>query len=338
MDGVMRGATPSHTLHTRTTTKEHVIPHSSIKQPVMDIARPRSSDQPSHHLEHSKTLMRSAVSKPIPKLRKIKSQSADTAAPTTLQPLNNPISTDLAAGHLDKARFKRASRIRKSKLVQHFNMDFGNSKPSLTEVVPPSRPLASSTALGSIATSASSKPSLDIFEKALASATAHEQPFVKPASKRSRLSRRLKITSAVCATLIIVAGFLVYQNAGSINLYMASSKAGFQASLPSYRPSGFALGGLSSSTGTVAATFTSNSDSRAFTLTEEPSDWDSPTLRDTFVVNVAGQNYQTIQSDGDTIFLYGTNNATWVSGGIWYQLTSRGSLSNQQLIEIANSL
>jgi hypothetical protein len=107
--------------------------------------------------------------------------------------------------------------------------------------------------------------------------------------------------------------------------------------MPGYKPDGFKLDQMDYSTGVAAIHFASNSDERSFALTEKQSDLDSAGLRDSFVTSEQ-QPYQTIETAGRTVYLYGEHNATWVSGGVWYQLRGAGALSDHQLVEIAKSL
>ncbi|HXR49659.1 MAG TPA: hypothetical protein VN778_01380, partial [Verrucomicrobiae bacterium] len=129
----------------------------------------------------------------------------------------------------------------------------------------------------------------------------------------------------------------LYANLTSIQLQVASSKAGFTANLPSYQPIGYSFAHLNYSPGNVAMQFQSNSDSRAYAISEKLSAWDSQTLRSDFVAGI-GQDYQTVQTAGHTLYVYGKNNATWVNSGIWYQIKSDGALSVHQLVELASSM
>jgi hypothetical protein len=311
--------------------KKASVRGSTIAQPVMDISRRQLNNRPSHQLEHAKTLMRTAVSKPQPSFkRQLKSQTPSQDVARRRQ----TISPKLSSGQIDPQKVAHATQTPKSKLVARFNPAATTASQSTISrtAADISKPVNVQRTV-----SASQQPSLSIFDKALQTATSHEQKYVKPDSKRLHLSKRLKTLSAVTAAIIVVGGFLIFQNANNINLYFASSKAGFQASIPTYQPVGFDMGKVSATSGAIAANFKSSSDGRSYTLTEKSSQWDDTTLRDSYVTSVAGQNYQTIESAGITIFFYGNHNATWVSGGIWYQLTSKGSLSDQQVIEIATS-
>ena len=179
-----------------------------------------------------------------------------------------------------------------------------------------------------------------MFQKALAEATAHQQPFFTPPQKTGSshgLTSRAARSVSAGLLIVLLAGFVTYQNIPNIKLSLASSRVGFEASLPSYRPAGFAVGTMSYGVGNVAINYHSNSDTRAYTLTEKASNWDSQTLRDVYVVTSAGQAYQTVQSSGRTIYLF-AHNATWVNNGVWYEIQNNGNLSSRQLVDLASSL
>lgn len=135
---------------------------------------------------------------------------------------------------------------------------------------------------------------------------------------------------------VLLLGVIVVQNQDGVRLQMASAKAGFDVSLPDYRPAGYALGQIDYSQGAAAERFRGPNGSH-YTITQEKSDWDSQALLKNFVVADYG-SYQTVAAGGRTIFLYGGHNATWVYGGVWYIIQADGSVSNQQLIDLAASL
>ncbi len=49
------------------------------------------------------------------------------------------------------------------------------------------------------------------------------------------------------------------------------------------------------------------------------------------------QPFQTFQDAGKTIYIYEDSKATWVNGGVWYQINGNASLTSDQLLRIANS-
>lgn len=118
---------------------------------------------------------------------------------------------------------------------------------------------------------------------------------------------------------------------------MASAKAGFSASLPQYRPAGYNMSQLDYGDGVIAAQFRDKDNGSRYTITQKPSSWDSATLRDSFVAP-ADARYRTVEAAGRTVYFYGEHNATWINGGVWYQVQTDGSLSDSQMVELATSL
>ena len=65
--------------------------------------------------------------------------------------------------------------------------------------------------------------------------------------------------------------------------------------------------------------------------------WDSQTLLQNFV-STSGQPYDAYKAAGRTVYVYGNGNATWVNGGVWYEVSDNGALSKDQIIQLANSM
>ncbi len=145
------------------------------------------------------------------------------------------------------------------------------------------------------------------------------------------------MTTTVLAALLI-AGFIAYQNMPNLAMRVAAARAGFPATMPSYQPAGFALdGAIQYYPGQITVNFKSDSDNRIFSVTQKPSKWTSETLLDR-VVAIDSRPYQTFQDKGKIIYIYDGSNATWVSGGIWYEIAGNSSLTSDQLLRIASSL
>ena len=99
----------------------------------------------------------------------------------------------------------------------------------------------------------------------------------------------------------------------------------------------FSRGILKYAPGEVTLSFHSNTDDRHFSVIQRASNWDSQTLRDDFVAN-SGHAYHTLQAGGRTIYAFSQGNATWVNGGIWYQIIDNADLSTSQLLNLATSM
>jgi len=303
----------------------------AVKPASAAIARRPAKHAQSHKPAPSGTLMRHAVHKPEPGLkRRIKAQG-DTDA-LARQALDN-IVANASLRRLDAKRLQNAKKVAKSQLVSHF---LPITADSYTPPVAPPQPKAATPAVHTLANPAKRpKTTADILERAVQQATSHQElPPGRP--RHGRAKRNAGITAAVVLPILILA-VVVAQNLPNVRLQMASAKAGFSAGLPTYRPAGYSLGQLNYSDGVVAAQFQSNSDGRRYTITQQRSSWSNASLRDSFVAP-ADAHYQAVEAGGRTIYLYGGHNATWINGGIWYVVQANNSFSDDQLIELATSL
>ncbi len=196
----------------------------------------------------------------------------------------------------------------------------------------------------------------DIFEQALALATSHQQKPPKQAFlravRRRKHTRRILNIAAAASVFVALSGFVIYQNKSSIQLQLASAKAGFTVVQPTYKPNGFAMDRLTYSPGNAAAWYTAKASangestnsnaattkfSKTFSVIQKKSNWDSQTLLESFVAT-SNQSYKGYQANGRIVYVYGDGRATWVNGGMWYQIQAGDSLSDEQLVKVAASL
>jgi len=308
---------------------------STVKKPVMDIVRTTAPHAPKRRAQPGQTLMRSALKKPQQSLKRT------TKVLTANSKKANVTIADLAikisATTVDDKKLNHAQLIKRSASVRRFT--------PLTHVQPSALSLNSVTAKQvstSRATAATyaQQPILDIFERALASAVSHEQitpPHVSKSLKNPSKVRRTSRLVISSLAVLFIAGFVGYQNLPNMKFQYASSQAGFRAELPDYRPPGFSIGKLNYETGAVRVSFTSNSDSRVFSITQQPSSWDNEALRENFFTQ-NNLDYVVTSAAGRTLYTYGDNNATWLNDGVWYDLKTDGSLTDRQLAQIASSL
>ena len=305
---------------------------------VFDVSRRRVAHAPAHQPEKAKTLMRHVVHRPNAASIKRRARTVSNLAATIKAP-NIMIAPKLSFHTLDADRLKRAKRIARSGLISRFgNLQIYKmpSTPAAT-TLKVRQQAAKTVAAEPNMPSDKKQPSSDIFERALRHANSHKQPLApKPRSSKSHLSHIGSVTASSLAILLIV-GFITYQNEANIQMRIASARADVSASMPKWRPTDFAVGQFTYGPGTVTVSFHSNNDQRAFELTQTASNWDSASLLNNFVT-VHGDSYSAIQSNGRLIYTYGDNNATWVTNGIWYKLTSNGNLSTSQIVQLANSI
>ena len=296
-------------------------------QPPKRAARSAASPAAGHKPQTSATLMRHVVHKPGKSLKRNHTAVGHIDA-ALAKPVLSVIPAKNSVASVPASRLARAERTKKHERVSRFSTHLVTSGAAIAQAVSSAVPTAKELC------------PKDVFEQALEHATSHLQPPVNPVKHPARqkfLARKRVSAVATGLVLLLLAGGIGYFSRTNLALHMAANKAGFSATLPSYNPAGFRVGALKSSAGAVAIQYKSNSDQRAFAITEKPSNWDSSTLRDNFV-SAADKQYQVIEVGGRTVYLYGQHNAAWVNGGIWYQVESNGALSDQQLSHLASSL
>lgn len=305
----------------------------------LEIHRTGTHHHQPHQLQHSKTLMRGAVHPPGDPLKRHLKPMSHTG--TLVKASSFDIVPKRPADTIDPSRLKHAHTVPRSQLVRRFATSTA-AQPALAARAAATyqqpRPITPVVATAPQPAAPAHQPSYDVFEHALAMANSHQEPYRPVKHKSRKLHRLRKITSISAATLAVflIAGFVAYQNSAAIQLRLVSSRAGIAATLPAWQPSGFKLGTFNYGPGTVTVSY-KNLDGSHFSIAQSSSSWDSKTLLSEYVYP-NNETYDTINSAGTTIYTYGKDNATWVSGGIWYKLTSDGSLSTSQIVNVATSM
>lgn len=173
-------------------------------------------------------------------------------------------------------------------------------------------------------------------QQTLASAIANDHNQRSAYQPKTSFFKRHASIFAGSLAMVILGGYLTYLNMPNISMRIAASQAGINASYPEYKPAGYSIKKLASFENNQVVMEYQNHN-KAFKLTQQASAWDSKTTLENIVKKRAGEVYHTDQTKGLTIYTYG-NQATWVNGGILYNLTFDDSLSIDQIHKIATSL
>lgn len=334
LNGKVYDAVTGHPVNRHDKAKHHASEpaHISHKPHVKSVPKTaRTSAQPRHRKpQHSKTLMRSVVKRPgkHADIRTTAELYSEFPAITTMQSV--PVLMTA------KDRSARAHHVRQSKLISKFG-PLGSQPSFVMSVaeVPVQPHPESKTTTPPSQTSVHSKTTDALFTKAL------ERAETKPQSKSKRAKKSTKskaiMAGATGLSLLLLTGVVVMKSGPSMEFKLASARAGIQATLPGYTPAGYHKNGPAEyAPGRVVLHYQSNSDDRSYNITQQASGWNSNSLQHS--VLGASTDFQTIQSKGRTIYLYDDGHAAWVDGGIWYQIDSAGSLSQNQLTEIVDGI
>lgn len=320
-----------HPINTPSTTSQ---PHHHQGKPVIHTVKHESHnpgiDIKSHRPEPAKTLMRSVVQKPKAAYHSRLHAQSPTDVIASQAYLG--VQTKLSIDSVSNQRLKHAKFVQKSNLISHYNLV--DPKPGLSP-----RPAIQPRATATTPQAGTMHPTSRMLQQAVQQAKSHEQPIVHPVrsfkAANERHTRRLIHIGSSALIAVALIGVAISLNMNNVKLQFASSTAGFNAGLPTAQPYGFRLNGLSATTGSVALNYVDKK--QGYTISEKSSNWDTITLKESFVATIT-KHYQVINTDGETIYVYGNQNATWVNNGIWYQIQSNGQLNTEQLIAIATSL
>jgi len=284
-------------------------------------------------MQKSQTLMRSAVKKP-------------TSVPEKTPPESK---SELGAS---RARHLNATKTKKSPHVNRYAAKSSHRSTIITKVQPlqvqqqpnQSNQAATQPQAATLQQGKPMSPAAKMIEQSLANATAHEHPRGKAPKKRSKFgkkfgvsARAIGISSTVLAG-VLLGGFFAIQNVPNLSMRVASARAGFNAEMPAYSPSGFSFSGpINYSPGQVKVSFSSNTDDRSYDVTQRASNWNSSALLSNYILGKDKQ-YQTYIDKGRTLYIYDGSSATWVDNGVWYQIEGESQMTTDQLVRIASSI
>ncbi len=349
VDGISHAHTPTH----------HNGHHGPVKKTiaVMDPDSPKAtkpvhSTLPAHHIapsahsrpKRSALLRRSGVTMP--------SHAALVVASEEIPVPENPTPTIKAK--FDDKRLQRASTISRSPVISRFSAYTPTETPKPVEAkVETPRPatevhktdLSEHLRRTHLASDVTAKTRMQntkerLIENRLASAHhAKTQHHTRPAHRQPRHSGKKFGVASTVLVVLLLAGYVTYLNVPSISMKLAASRAGFAATMPGQTPSGYSLKGpIAYSPGQVTINFSSNTDDRHFSVTQQPSTWDSTALLENYV-SPKTSNYMTYQDRGLTVYVFDGSNAAWVNAGKLYKVEGRGSsLSSDQILSIATSM
>jgi len=291
-----------------------------------------------HPVQHSQTLMRQAVHYPSDGFKRHAHTIGNTGA--IVKAPHVDITPKHSALTIDRSRLERAGQVSHSDYIRRFAANQPAARGVAEFAARPATPQAQSSMVNQMPRATTSQPSNDIFERALAAAQSHKEPYAPVKKHRGRNGKGVRIAVSVVSSLaaiVLIVGFVAYQNMSLIQLKLASSHAGMNATMPIWEPSGFSLGPLTYSHNNVAMTYTNKTSGQSYSISQSPTTWSASDLLNTYVYP-NNETYDTLSAGGTTIYTYGANNATWVSEGVWYKLITNGSLSNSQIVNIATSM
>jgi len=299
-------------------------------------------------VQKSSTLMRNAVNKPTSVVHKVKSDKPSihksqlgTSVRRSETAMHTAQSTQINKFEHPSNRSSVVKTMQPGLTVKHqVKQQVAHAQSPIVSHSPVTQPIHHQQ------TTTRSLSAEKMINAALANAHSHEAVDygTKTTKKRSRLMKKLGVSKRTMSmgsgalAVVLLAGFFAVQNVPNLSMRVAATRAGFDATMPGYKPAGFSFKGpIKYSPGQVSVSYASNTDKRSYEVKQKASNWNSDALLANFVVS-EGKQYQTFQDRGRTMYIYDKSNATWVDGGIWYQIEGESNMTTDQLIRIASSI
>jgi hypothetical protein len=330
------GFGPQKKITVKQADKTKPLPQKKVLAEVAKVEKSAANRAPAHSLKmslkRSSTLNRRAVKQPA-----LKSEAAKPAA----KKLESTALKGAVASRLERAkqvqksqniaRFHKISNHPASVAISSSLSKLNNSLPAIKSDVSPAQAKAApkeSTKeylIKKALESAPTTPAKQLSKKSLKNLSEHHHHFLRYAS--------------TAFVILVLAGYVAYLNVPDFSMKVAARRAGFAANMPEYKPSGYSLNGpIAYSAGQVTVNYKANTDSRKFSLQQQPTTWDSTALLENFVTKKTA-NYLTYQDSGLTIYIYDGSSAAWVNGGKFYKLEGKNSLlDTDQLLKLATSV
>jgi hypothetical protein len=311
---------------------------AEIKPPPVQAPprKPRAATHVHHRTKKSRTLNRNAVTPPPAHLPAVHQSSAKTDS--------QPPSKHSLVAQVQSTRKARAAGVSKSPHISRY----GTTVPTQPEREQPEPPEEHPVQPANLQTQTvpATAPPAHTLPNQPQTAQPQSEPTVPTEDKPSLFKRtgdwiaNKRMSSLVATSLaaVLLIGYVTYLNIPRIALRVAAGRAGFEAQMPSYSPSGFAFSGpVAYSPGQITLQYSSNTDERNYTITQRETTWDSQTLLDNHILQET-ELYSTYQERGLTVYVYDGSTASWVNGGIWYTVSGDSELTAEQLLKIAASL
>lgn len=195
----------------------------------------------------------------------------------------------------------------------------------------------------SLLTSVSHQKLERMLDEALVRADAHKAAMQYQAARHFWRRRWLSgprrwVVMLVFLLALVSTIFVAWQRVPQLSLKAASLRAHLHAIAPAYKPEGYRVAGpAKASSGAVSLTYQSGADGNNYVINQTTSNLTSTMVAHNVVPQ--GASVQTSQVDGNTVYIYGTdNNAAWVNNGVLYTINNHANLSSDELIKIVKGI
>lgn len=307
------------------TTVHAAVQKGPTKVTVQSKATPNHTK--AHAQQSSHTLMRKAVKKPEPATK------YSVHAPVTHNH-GTSITVKHPAHQINEHRLKRAQSIEQSAYVQKYNPIHHipvtlaavpvQPEPKAEEQAPPVAPPPL-------------QHGIEMFERAIQNAShyvdisAQKKHFTKKRRKHA-----LSMGSGFAA-LMLVAGFMVYQNSPGLQISAAGMRVGVSTAAPDFKEIGLRYNGVASAKDKRIIGL--KDEKGTYQLTQQKTNWSGDSMiQSVSSTDASGQpNYTTVELNGQKVYRLNNGSDMWVKNGVWYSLSGNRGVNPEKLEAIVQN-
>ncbi|MBP6005550.1 DUF4367 domain-containing protein [Candidatus Saccharibacteria bacterium] len=143
--------------------------------------------------------------------------------------------------------------------------------------------------------------------------------------------------SALALAVILV--YVWQVNYPSLALKIAGARAGIATSVPGYLPSGWQLSReIKVEDNSLTYSLVNTADRATMAVSQQASQWTDQDLIEDYISSIS-DSYQALRTGGQTLYIYGDNQISWIKDGLWYRIEGDSSqLAKDQLIKVASNI
>jgi len=297
----------------------------TTKKAKTNVATPKPLNHTAHRQTQStKTLMRRAVKKPAPGLKKkVQTQLSHSSEHT--------VTVKRSARSVNPKRAATAQAVPQNEQVSRFGHSLAVP---ITFAHVPVQPAPAKTAVA--VTPATPPPTtankpVDMFEQAIANANYYVDLAARKGHIKKKVRRHIMSMAAGSFALLLIAGFAAYQNTPGLQLKVAGIRAGVATGSQNFQAAGFAFNGVRAHNSKLLIGLKAADGD--YQLTEQSTNWSGEDMiKHISSVNASGQpNYSTVAVGESNAYQFAKDQATWVKNGTWYHIKGNKPLTSDQI-------
>jgi hypothetical protein len=317
---------------TETATPKTKLIAKTVKTDTLNAEKAATKVEPNHTKAHSvqtsQTLMRKSVKRPGPTVKRHSVHVPVTHESTT------PIQIKHGAHAVNQHRLERAKNIQQSAYVQKYN-PLHHIPVTLSSV--PVQPEPKQEEQEAPEAPPPVQHSIEMFERAIENASHYvDIAMQKKHFTKKRRKHALSMGTGFVA-LMLVAGFMVYQNSPGLQVSAAGMRVGVSATAPNFKEIGLKYNGVA--TAEDKRIIGLKDDNGTYQLTQEKTNWSGESMiHSVSSTDASGKpNYVVIEVSGQKVYRLSNGSDMWVKDGVWYSLSGNRGVNPDKLEAIVQN-